>query len=328
MTRLERNVNLTAVLLPPLGIAVALPLLWGHLLGPSDVVVAVVMYMVTGFGITIGYHRLLTHRAFATHTVLERGLALAGALAVQGSPSDWVADHRKHHAHTDEDGDPHSPHAGHGAGIGGAVRGLWHAHVAWLWRTQGAAHTRQYAPELFEDGFMRALHRRYYVVVLATFGLPALLGFALTGTLRGALTALLWGGAVRLFVLHHMTWSVNSVCHFFGRRRFALDDHSTNVLWLALPSLGEAWHHNHHAFARSAFHGLRGWEAALDPTGWMIRAMRRTGLAWNVVQISPERQAERLVAAPGSPASPGSGRARARGPANQRPTPEPARSRG
>jgi stearoyl-CoA desaturase (delta-9 desaturase) len=297
MTRLERNVNLTAVFLPPLAIAIAVPLLWGSLLHTSDILIAVSMYLITGFGITVGYHRLLTHRALATHRGVERGLALAGALALQGSPSDWVADHRKHHAHTDQDGDPHSPHAGHGAGVRGALRGLWHAHVAWLWRTQGEADTRKYAPELFEDGFMRALHRRYHLVAIATLAVPFLLGLAVTGAWAGALTALLWGGLVRAFVLHHITWSVNSVCHFFGRRRFAIDDHSTNVLWLALPSLGEAWHHNHHAFARSAFHGLKGWEAALDPTGWVIRAMRRTGLAWNVVEISPERQADRRAIA-------------------------------
>jgi stearoyl-CoA desaturase (delta-9 desaturase) len=142
---------------------------------------------------------------------------------------------------------------------------------------------------------MRALWRHYPLVIAATFGLPFLLGLVLTGSWQGALTALLWGGVVRVFALHHITWSINSVCHFFGRRRFALDDHSTNVLWLALPSLGEAWHHNHHAFARSAFSGLKRWEAALDPSGWVIRAMRRLGLAWNVVQISPERQAERLA---------------------------------
>ena len=225
-------------------------------------------------------------------------LALAGALAVQGSPGDWVANHRKHHAHTDEEGDPHSPHAGYGSGVRGAMRGLWHAHVGWLWTTQGAADARKYAPELVEDPFMRWLHRHYHVVALATFALPAALGLALTGTWLGALTGLLWGGFIRVAWIHHVTWSINSVCHFFGRRRFALEDHSTNVAWLALPSLGEAWHHNHHAFARSAFHGLRGWEAALDPTGWVIRAMRRLGLAWNVIEITPERQAGVTSAAP------------------------------
>jgi stearoyl-CoA desaturase (delta-9 desaturase) len=293
VTRLERNVNLTAVVLPPLAIALAVPLLWGNLVGVGDLVIAGAMYLLTGFGITVGYHRLLTHRAFATHRTVESALALAGAMALEGSPADWVADHRKHHAHTDQDGDPHSPHAGQRAGVRGALSGLWHAHVGWLWRTQGRASAHQYAPELVEDPLMRALHRHYHLAAVATFALPSLLGLALTGSWHGALTGLLWGGLIRVFAVHHVTWSINSVCHFFGRRRFDLDDHSTNVPWLALPSLGEAWHHNHHAFARSAFHGLRSWEAALDPSGWLIRTMRRTGLAWNVVQITPERQQAR-----------------------------------
>jgi stearoyl-CoA desaturase (delta-9 desaturase) len=293
MTRLERNVNLTAVFLPPVVMAVAIPLLWGNLVGPTDLLIAAVLYLITGFGITLGYHRLLTHRAFATHPAIERGLALAGAYALQGSPLDWVADHRQHHAHTDEEGDPHSPHAGYGAGVRGALRGLWHAHVGWLWSDTRRPNSRKYCPELREDRFMRAIHKRYLWVALGTFLIPALLGGLITQSWHGALTALIWAGFVRVFIAHHMTWSINSVCHFFGRRRFDLEDYSTNVIWLALPSLGEAWHHNHHAFARSAFHGLKRWEALLDPTGWVIRAMRRTGLAWNVIEITPERQAER-----------------------------------
>jgi stearoyl-CoA desaturase (delta-9 desaturase) len=300
VTRLQRNVNLTAVFLPPLAIALAVPLLWGSLVGTSDLVIAAALYLLTGFGITVGYHRLLTHRSFATHRTVARGLALAGAMALEGSPADWVADHRKHHAHTDRKGDPHSPHAGQRAGVRGAFRGLWHAHVGWLWRTQGRASVHQYAPELVEDPFMRALRRHYHLAAVATFALPSLLGLAATDTWRGAMTGLLWGGLIRVFAVHHVTWSINSVCHFFGRRRFDLDDHSTNVLWLALPSLGEAWHHNHHAFARSAFHGLRPWEAALDPSGWVIRTMRRTRLAWNVVEIRPERQRARETTRPPS----------------------------
>jgi stearoyl-CoA desaturase (delta-9 desaturase) len=215
-----------------------------------------------------------------------------------------VADHRKHHAHTDVEGDPHSPHVGHGGGLRGSLRGVWHSHVGWLWRTQGQADGRRYARELYEDSFMRAIHRNYHWYALGTFALPFLLGLAVTGTWTGALAALLWGGLVRVFLIHHVTWSVNSVCHFFGRRRFALDDHSTNVAWLALPSLGEAWHHNHHAFSRSAFHGLSRREALLDPSGWIIRLMRATGLAWNVIQIAPDRQAAREQAAREQPAQP------------------------
>jgi stearoyl-CoA desaturase (Delta-9 desaturase) len=289
MTRLERNVNLAAVFGPLLGIVVAVPLLWGDLLGPRDVAIAVGMYLLTGFGITIGYHRLLTHRSFATYKPLEYAFAAAGAMALQGSPLDWVADHRKHHAHTDQDGDPHSPHThDHGEGVRGVLGGLWYAHVGWLWKTNGQAESRKYASELAEDPIHRWMHRNYWLFALLTLAIP----FAL-----GGWTGLLWGGLVRIALLHHITWSVNSICHFFGTRRFAIEDHSTNVAWLALPSLGEAWHHNHHAFSRSAFHGLRGWEAAMDPTGWVIRLMRRTGLAWNVVAIAPERQEQRLAQA-------------------------------
>jgi stearoyl-CoA desaturase (Delta-9 desaturase) len=304
MSRLERNVNLTAVFAPLLLLAVSVPVLWGRLLNTTDLLIAAVLYLFTGFGVTLGYHRLLTHRAFATHRPIERTLALAGAMSLQGSPADWVADHRKHHAHTDREGDPHSPHAGAGAGVGGALHGLWHAHVGWLWRNQGQAETRRYAPELIEDRWMTFLHKRYYLVALLSLLVPFGLGAVLTGTWTGALAGLVWGGLVRIAVLHHITWSVNSVCHFFGRRRFELDDHSTNVAWLALPSLGEAWHHNHHAFSRSAFHGLSRWERMLDPSGWMIRLMWRTKLAWNVVVITPERQLARM---PGSASAEPSG---------------------
>ena len=287
MTRLERNVNLAAVFVPLLGIAVAVPLLWGGLLDGRDVAITVSLYLLTGFGVTIGYHRLLTHRSFATHRRLEYALAGAGALSLQGSPMDWVADHRKHHAHTDQDGDPHSPHVNeHGEGIRGIFAGLWHAHVGWLWKTNGQASSRKYAIELAEDPVHRWMHRNYWLFAVATLAIP----FAL-----GGWTGLLWGGFVRIALLHHITWSINSICHFYGTRRFAVEDRSTNVAWLALPSFGEAWHHNHHAFARSAFHGLSRREALMDPTGWVIRAMRRTGLAWNVVAIAPERQEAKLA---------------------------------
>ncbi len=294
MSRTQRYANLAAVFLPIVVLAAAVPLLWGQLVDAADIAIAAAFYLVSGFGVTIGYHRLLTHRAFATHKPVEGALALAGALALQGSPVDWVADHRKHHAFTDEDGDPHSPHAGQGAGVRGALRGLWHAHVGWLWRNQGRAEKRRYARELVEDRWMRALHRNYPLIAIGSLIVPAVIAGAITGTWLGALTGLIWGGFVRVFVLHHITWSVNSVCHFFGSRRFDLDDHSTNVMWLALPSLGEAWHNNHHAFSRSAFHGLRRAEALLDPTGWIIRVMHRCRLAWNVVVITPERQLQRM----------------------------------
>jgi stearoyl-CoA desaturase (Delta-9 desaturase) len=250
------------------------------------------MYMVTAVGITVGFHRLLTHRAFASYPWVERTFAVLGSLSVQGSVMDWVADHRKHHAHTDREGDPHSPHIGHGSGLSG----LWHAHVGWLLETQGQADWKKYAAELYEDPAMRMIGRRFPQLALLSLVIPTVAGWALHDfTAAGALRGLVWGGLVRIFFVHHVTWSVNSVCHFFGSRRFALDDHSTNVGWLAVLSLGESWHHNHHAFPRSAYHGLRWWE--IDPSGLIIAGMQKVGLAWNVVRISPERQQARAVAA-------------------------------
>jgi stearoyl-CoA desaturase (Delta-9 desaturase) len=293
MSKLERNANLVAVLLPFAAFIAAIPLLWNDLVGPTDLAVFAFMYLLTGFGVTIGYHRLLTHRAFDAPRPVRYALAMMGQMSVQGSVIDWVADHRKHHAFTDEDGDPHSPH-GHGGGLRGALHGLFHAHMGWLFVTQGSAEKRRYARDLLDDPGMRRISKAFLPTVAASLVLPFLLGLALTGSLSGGLTGLLWGGLVRIFLLHHVTWSINSVCHFFGRRRFAVDDHSTNVFWLALPSLGESWHHNHHAFPRSAHHGMRWWE--IDVTGLIIAAMKRVGLASNVVTISRERQRERIAA--------------------------------
>src|SRR5919204_191723 len=177
----------------------------------------------------------------------------------------------------------------------GALRGLWYAHMGWLFDTQGHAKKRRFAPDLLEDRGMRLISRWFLPLVGLGLLVPFALGLGLTGSLTGGLTALLWGGAVRIFLVHHVTWSINSVCHFFGRRRFDTDDHSTNVFWLALPSLGESWHHNHHAFPRSAKHGLRWWE--LDPSGWLILALARAGLAWDVIRVSPESARAKLAKA-------------------------------
>jgi stearoyl-CoA desaturase (delta-9 desaturase) len=291
VSRSERAANLVGVVVPVLGVLAAVVLLWNRAVDATDLMILGAMYLTTAIGITVGFHRLLTHRAFATYKWLERVFAVLGSLSVQGSVMDWVADHRKHHAHTDREGDPHSPHVGHGSGLSG----LWHAHVGWLMETQGQADWKRYASELYEDPAMRRIGRGFPVLVLLSLLIPTVAGYVLHGfTLDGALRGLVWGGLVRIFLVHHVTWSVNSVCHFFGRRRFDVDDHSTNVGWLALFSLGESWHHNHHAFPRSAYHGLRWWE--LDPSGVIISAMQRVGLAWNVVRIAPERQQARTLA--------------------------------
>ena len=291
MGRTEKLINLGAVVIPFIATLAAIVLLWNSWVTAADLVSAAVMYVLTAVGVTVGFHRLLTHRSFQTFKPLERAFAILGSMAVQGPVISWVADHRKHHAHTDEEGDPHSPHVDPGGGARGVLSGLWHAHTGWLMSSQGRADWKKYAPDLYEDPGMRAISRWFPLLVFASLAIPALAGFLLSGTLVGASTGLLWGGLVRIFFVHHVTWSVNSVCHFLGSRRFQTDDHSTNVFWLALPSLGESWHHNHHAFPRSAVHGLRRWEP--DPSGMIIATMEKMGLARNVIRISPERQAER-----------------------------------
>ena len=274
--------------LPFVAFLVALALLWNRLVGWSDVVVLVVMYAAVGFGATVGYHRLLTHRSFATYPWVAYTFACLGSMAFQGSVIDWVSDHRKHHAYADHDGDPHSPHLS-----GSVLRSLWHAHAGWLFRTHGRADKERYAPDLLEDPVMCAIDRAFPAFIGLSLLIPFLLGWVLSGALAGALTALLWGGFVRIFLFHHAIFSVNSICHFAGQRRFSTEDRSTNVVWLAPFSLGESWHHNHHAFPRSARHGLRWYE--LDPSGLLIAALARVGLAWTVISIDPERQRQRAL---------------------------------
>jgi stearoyl-CoA desaturase (delta-9 desaturase) len=296
MTRTARIANVGAVVVPFVAFVAAVVLLWNEIVAWHDLVVLAVMYLLTGFGVTVGFHRMLTHRSFRTSKAVERVFAVLGQMSVQGPVINWVADHRKHHAHTDEEGDPHSPHTGHGEGVRGVLAGLVHAHIGWLVTEHGQARRSKYAKDLLDDPGMRRIHTLFLPTVALSLLLPAALGFVLSGfTVAGALTGLLWGGFVRIFLLHHVTWSINSICHFWGTRRFAVDDHSTNVFWLALPSLGEAWHHNHHAFPRSAVHGLRRVEP--DPSAWVIAAMERLGLAWDVVRITPERQRARLAEA-------------------------------
>jgi stearoyl-CoA desaturase (Delta-9 desaturase) len=291
MTRAVRIANIAVVVIPFVAFAVALATLWNEFVSPRDLVIGFAMYALTLLGVTIGFHRYLTHRAFQTSKAVEYILAIVGSMAIEGPVVNWVADHRKHHAHTDEEGDPHSPH-GFGPGLRGTLKGLFHAHVGWLWEDHGIAERRKYARDLVEDRGMRIINLSFGPLAALSLAIPFFAGWAIGGSLRDGLTAFLWGGLVRVFFLHHVTWSINSICHFFGRRRFATTDQSTNVFWLALPSFGEAWHHNHHAFPRSAFHGLRWYQ--VDVAGLVILALEKLGLVWNVVRISPERQAQRI----------------------------------
>ena len=295
MTRAEKIFNLAGIVIPFAGVAVAIVVFWNQAVSARDLAIMAAFYIPTSIGVTVGYHRLLTHRSFATSTPVEYVFATLGALAVEGPPIPWVSDHRKHHAHSDEEGDPHSPHVGYGSELTSTLRGLWHAHAGWLMTNWGQADPEKYAPELAERRPMVWMTNLYGLFVLFTFGAPALVGYLLTGTLAGAATGFLWGGLVRIFLLNHVTFSINSICHFMGRRRFDVDDESRNVFWLALPSMGESWHHNHHAFPRSAVHGLRRWE--LDPSAWVIWTLEKLGIARNVIRIPPERQAEKAAQA-------------------------------
>jgi stearoyl-CoA desaturase (delta-9 desaturase) len=282
--------------LPFLALAAAAWRVWDGLLRPSDVAVFVILYLLTGLGVTVGFHRLLTHRSFKTGPAVRGVLAALGSAAIEGPAISWVADHRRHHAFSDQPGDPHSPHVDHGVGVRGALRGLAHAHVGWLFRHDQRGSRARYAPDLLSDPTIRFVDRTFFVWAVGGLALAFGLGVAIGGTVTAGLTGLLWGGGVRLFVLHHVTYSINSICHVFGRRRFKTSDESRNVFWLALPSLGESWHNNHHAFPTSAAHGLG--RAQLDLSGLVIRALEACGLAWDVVRVSPERQRRCTLAEP------------------------------
>jgi stearoyl-CoA desaturase (delta-9 desaturase) len=288
LNRLDTIANLIATVVPAALVGVAAWLAWGGALHWADLIVLAVTYLLTGAGITVGFHRLFTHRSFKTSAPIRAVLAALGSAAVEGPVLEWVANHRKHHQFSDQPGDPHSPHVEHGHGWRGALAGLFHAHVGWIFNGDDMASEERYAKDLLGDPVIRFVNRTFALWVTAGLAFPFGLGVALTGSITGGLTGLLWGGAVRLFLLHHATFSINSLCHFFGSRKFATGDQSRNLFWLALPTLGEAWHNNHHAFPTSARHGLRWWQ--LDPSAWLIFALARTGLAWDLVRVTPERE--------------------------------------
>jgi stearoyl-CoA desaturase (delta-9 desaturase) len=307
MSRIHKIGNLVGVAVPPLCVLVAIVLLWNRAIGPLELILMLSLYVITALGITLGFHRMFTHRAFESSRSFRAIIAVLGSMAVEGSVITWVADHRKHHAFTDIEGDPHSPHLA-GPGFLGAIKGLWHAHIGWLFETVGTAERERFAPDLVKDRALQVVDKLFFLWVTLGLVIPFALGWIIGGGLGTALTALLWGGLVRVFLLHHVTWSINSVCHFFGRKRFDIDDESRNVFWLAPFSMGEAWHHNHHAFPTSAFHGLRFWERIADPTGLVIAMLEKLGLVWNVVRVSPDRQAAKtLPSTRGSKTLPASG---------------------
>jgi stearoyl-CoA desaturase (Delta-9 desaturase) len=295
MTRTHQLVNLTAIVLPLVGVVLAVALLWNRMVGLTELLILAGGYVLTGVGITVGYHRLFTHRAFETYRGVRYAFAVLGQMAVEGDVVTWVAHHRKHHQFSDREGDPHSPHAGFGDGVREALRGLWHAHSGWFFAADARADTSRYAKDLLHDEGLRLIAKLFVPIVLLSLLIPAFVGWAFIGGWYGFFAGLFWGGAARIFLLQHVTFAINSICHFYGRRRFGSRDESRNVWWLSWLSFGESWHNNHHAFPTSAFHGLRRFE--LDPGGLVILGLEKLGLAWRVTRIPLEKQARKELAA-------------------------------
>ena len=266
------------VVLPFAGLVAAALLLWGW--GFSWVHLGLLLGMgaVTSMGVTVGYHRLFTHRSFETNRVVKCMLAIFGAMAVEGSVIKWAATHRVHHRRSDRPGDPHSPHD-HGNGLWNTLRGLWHAHVGWIFDPDPQNLYGQ-AADLLGDRLVRTVSNLWGLWAVLGLLLPAALGALITRSWSGALLGFLWGGLARIFLVHHITWSINSVCHVWGTRPFRIPDESRNNFVFGVLGLGEGWHNNHHAFPTSARHGLRWWQ--FDASYLLIRTMERVGLAWNV----------------------------------------------
>ncbi|MCS7483501.1 acyl-CoA desaturase [Umezawaea endophytica] len=277
----------TFVLIPFAALIAAVPIAWGWGLGWTDLVLALVFYVIACLGVTVGYHRYFTHRAFKANRGLRVALAIAGGMAAQGPVIAWVADHRRHHAFSDREGDPHSPWA-HGTGPAGLAKGFWHAHMGWLFE-RVSTNAERFAPDLLADEDIRAVDRLSALWLGLSLGLPPVLGGLISWSWWGALTAFFWASLVRVSLLHHVTWSINSICHLIGSRPFASRDRAANFWPLAILSMGESWHNSHHADPTCARHGvLRG---QVDLSAGVIRIFERLGWATDVRWTNPDRLA-------------------------------------
>jgi stearoyl-CoA desaturase (delta-9 desaturase) len=286
----EQALVVAFMVLPLLALAAAVPLAWGWGLSWLDVGLAVAFYVLSGLGVTVGFHRFFTHGSFKAKRPLRIALAVAGSTAFQGGVVSWVADHRRHHAFSDKEGDPHSPWL-FGTGPAAVIRGFWHSHMGWI-LDRDRTNARRFAPDLLADRDIMAVDRLFIPLTLASIGLPALIGGLVTWSWWGALTALFWAGLVRVGVLHHVTWSINSICHMVGDRPFAARDRSANVWWLAVLSFGESWHNLHHADPTCARHGVK--RGQVDISARVIWAFERLGWAHSVRWPTP-RRLERLT---------------------------------
>jgi stearoyl-CoA desaturase (delta-9 desaturase) len=290
-SRVSQVVTLVAVLVPPLGIAAAVGLLWNVAFHTSDLLIMGGMYVLCAFGITIGFHRYFTHRGFEAGAPVKAVLAILGCMTMQGPLTQWVTDHRKHHALSDREGDPHSPHAGHDDdSVLGTLKGFVHAHVGWMFTSLGMEQGQAYGKDLYEDRLVRTIDRLYVVWVIATLAIPFGIGYAIGGSWQRGVEGLLWGGLVRIFLYQHATFSVNSICHMFGRQDYRSRDESRNNWFVALLVFGEGWHNNHHAFPASARHGLHRFQ--IDASWLVIRGLEKLRLVRNV-KVPNEAQLRR-----------------------------------
>ncbi len=284
---IQRAVSLLTVIVPFIGLLSAIYLLWGVGFGWLHLGMLVGGYVLTGLGVTVGYHRLFTHKSFRTGRVMTLILALLGSMAVEGPIIRWAAIHRRHHQYSDREDDPHSPH-GHGHGVRAFLKGLFHAHMGWLFEAD-PPDMRKYVPDLISDRMIRRMSALFPLWVVVGLLIPAGIGWLVSGSWTGGLLGLVWGGLVRIFLVHHLTWSVNSVCHLWGARPFRTADHSRNNTIFGVLAFGEGWHNNHHAFPASARHGLRPWQ--VDVSYMVIRGLAAVRLAHDVRVPCPLRVA-------------------------------------
>jgi stearoyl-CoA desaturase (Delta-9 desaturase) len=292
--RLQRRITLLVTVLPFMAAVYAITRLWGAGISGLDLTLFLSFYLATGLGITVGYHRLFTHRSFRAVRPVKIALAIFGSYAVEGSVIDWCATHRRHHAFADQYGDPHSPHLAQAPGLKGVLLGLWHAHSGWLFDDE-ATKPEEYAPDLLADPDIVRISKWFPYLTVGSFVLPPMIAFAVTQSFGAALTAFIWGSLVRIFLLHHVTWSINSICHFYGKEAYRAKDESKNVWALSPVSFGESWHNNHHAFQWSARLGLRAWQVDM---GWYaIRVLKVLRLVRDVKVPTAEQLAKRKLPA-------------------------------
>lgn len=292
-SQMQKTAMLIAVVLPFLGVILATVLMWQiGFVSWEYIAMVVVGWAVTTLGITVGFHRLCSHKSFETYQWIRLFFTALGTMSIEGAPLTWCAVHRRHHSHSDKEGDPHSPNL-HGDSFWGMVRGVFHGQIGWLFTGYWTKpNYNKWIPDLLDDKLLVRMNDRYYWLVLLSLAIPTCVGFMLDGWF-GLFLGFLWGGLVRVFITHHITWSINSMCHVFGKRDYKSSDHSTNNAICGVLAMGEGWHNNHHAFPSSARHGLKWWQ--FDMSWIVIRSLEICGLAWKVKTPSAHAIASKRI---------------------------------